>query len=212
MSNARGDMRLASLLAVFQFTARGVPVTYYGEEIGMSQLSLPKRQWKDPVGKRFSWVPGFIPKLLKIHPTRDSSRSPMQWEAVENAGFSPPGVEPWLPVNTNFRQVNAATQKSQPDSLLNTYRQLLKIRASNPALHSGQLELISQEGNSKQLLAYKRSHENQVILVIMNFSGKSISTRQPAKSDQILFKSGEINPGEDGEIYLGPYASALFRI
>ena len=212
MSNIQGDTNMARLLAVLQLTARGVPVIYYGEEIGMSQISLPKQQWMDPVGQRYSWLPVFIPKLLKMGLTRDGCRAPMQWEAEENAGFTPPGLEPWLPVNTDFRQVNAATQQSQPDSLLNTYRQLLQIRASNPAIHSGEFELVSRDGNSQQLLAYKRCHDDQEIMILMNFSGKRLSISQQAKFDQMLFKSGEITQGEHGDIYLGPYAAAIIRI
>ena len=124
MSRIRNDDRLASLLAVFQFTARGVPVTYYGEEIGMSELLLPKDEWIDPVGMRFSWLPGFIPKAMKINPTRDGCRSPMQWNPDENAGFTSPGTKPWLPLNEDIQQVNVSSQLEQPESLLNSYRQL----------------------------------------------------------------------------------------
>jgi alpha-glucosidase len=136
----------------------------------------------------------------------------MQWETVENAGFSPTGVKPWLPVNTDFQQVNTSTQKDLPDSLLNTYRQLLHIRASNPALHSGGFELVFQDGNSKDLLGYKRCYEQQEILVLMNFGKKRISISQPARIDQIIFKSGEITQNDNGDLNLGRYAAVILRI
>jgi len=209
MSRIRKDDRLASLLAVFQFTARGVPVTYYGEEIGMSELFLPKDEWIDPVGMRFSWLPGFIPKAMKINPTRDGCRSPMQWKPGKNAGFTSPGIKPWLPLNEDIQQVNVSTQLEQPESLLNTYRQLLQIRTAHPALQAGKLEIVASENPNSQLLAFTRIYEAQQVLVLLNFGRTPISFVNHTGCQQIAFKVGDINQDRNGNIVVGAYGSAI---
>ena len=209
MSRIRKHDRLASLLAIFQFTARGVPVTYYGEEIGMSELFLPKDEWIDPVGMRFSWLPGFIPKAMKINPTRDGCRSPMQWNPGENAGFTSPGIKPWLPLNEDSQQVNVSSQLEQPESLLNTYRQLLQIRTAHPALQAGKLEIVASENPNSQLLAFTRIYEAQEVLMLLNFGRTPISFVNPTGCHQVAFKVGDLNHDRDGNIELGAYASAI---
>jgi glycosidase len=209
MSRIRKDDRIASLLAVFKFTARGVPVIYYGEEIGMSELFLPKDEWIDPVGMRFSWLPGFIPKAMKINPTRDGCRSPMQWKPGENAGFTSPGIKPWLPLNEDIQQVNVSTQLEQPGSLLNTYRQLLQIRTAHPALQAGKLEIFASEKPNSQLLAFTRIYEAQQVLVLLNFGTTPISFVNHTGCQQVAFKVGDINQDRNGNIEIGAYASAI---
>ncbi len=209
LSRIGGDRRKAQLLAVFQFTARGVPVTYYGEEIGMSGLDLPKNEWKDPVGKRFSWLPAFIPKLMGVSATRDGCRSPMQWSGDENAGFTSPGIEPWLPVNRDYPQVNVSNETNRPSSLLNNYRQLLQIRRKHPALHAGSLEIIPQEDKNSRFLAYFRLYAGEKILVLLNFSDKGIRYPNDSACQREIFRYGEINQDQNGGLTLGPYSAAI---
>ena len=209
LSRIGGDRRKAQLLAVFQLTARGVPVTYYGEEIGMSGLDLPKNEWKDPVGKRFSWLPAFIPRLMGISTTRDSCRSPMQWSGDENAGFTSPGIEPWLPVNRDYPQVNVSNETNRPGSLLNNYRHLLQIRRKHPALHAGSLEIIPQEDKNCRFLAYFRIYAGEMILVLLNFSDKGLRYPNDSACQREIFRFGEINQDQNGGLTLGPYSAAI---
>jgi oligo-1,6-glucosidase/alpha-glucosidase len=209
LSRIGGDRRKAHLLAVFQFTARGVPVTYFGEEIGMSELYLPKNEWKDPVGKHFSWLPAFIPKLMGISATRDGCRSPMQWSGDENAGFTSPGIEPWLPVNRDYPQVNVSNEINRPDSLLNNYRRLLQVRRKHTALHSGSMEIIPQEDKNSRLLAYYRLYAGENILVLLNFSEKEVPYYNDSACQREIFRFGDINQDQNGGISLGPYTAAI---
>lgn len=204
-----GDRRLAALLAVIQFTTRGVPVTYYGEEIGMQQLNLPKNQWLDPVGKRFSWVPGIVLRALRINPARDGCRSPMQWEPAANAGFSTPESRPWLPANQDYAQVNVASQLKSPGSLLNIYRQLLRMRQDYPPLNQGSLEVMPPAQVSGQILAYRRRFDLQVIQVALNFGGSSgVQPVDPA-CEKELFRLGEFTWVGKEEINLGPHSALI---
>lgn len=204
-----GDRQLAALLAVFQFTTRGVPVTYYGEEIGMQQLILPKTQWQDPVGKRFSWVPGIILRALRISPSRDGCRSPMQWEPTVNAGFSTPESATWLPANQDYGQVNVASQLESSGSLLNIYRQLLRLRREHPALNRGSLEVITPVQESGQTLAYQRRCDAQVVQVVLNFGrSRGVQSINPA-CEQELFRLGEISRLGKEQINLSPLSALV---
>ena len=209
MTRIGEDSRLASLLAVFQFTARGVPVTYYGEEIGMSELYLPKNDWKDPVGKRFSWLPEFVPKALKLNATRDGCRSPMQWEREANAGFTAPDTQPWMPVNENYARVNVSSELDQPDSLLDIYQRLLRIRREYPALHSGGIKIIECDRKQPQLLAYVRQADDHEVLVLINFGDKSCTYIDRSGHRQVIFRKGDIQQDENGAIQLEPFSAVI---
>ena len=82
------DVRKAKLLAMLQLTVRGVPCLYYGEEIGMTNLTLPFDTALDPVPHKFKFVPRFVFNLLGLTINRDEVRTPMQWDGTRNAGFS----------------------------------------------------------------------------------------------------------------------------
>ncbi|MBE7158811.1 MAG: alpha-glucosidase, partial [Rhodospirillales bacterium] len=122
-------LQIAKLMAVLGLTPRGTFQMYYGEEIGM-RTTEPKRKEdvRDPIG-----VTGW-PK----EKGRDGERTPMQWTpATPNAGFTPPDVRPWLPVPPSARTANVETESAQPDSLLNFYKLLLRLRHTEPALLAG---------------------------------------------------------------------------
>ncbi|HQL83868.1 MAG TPA: alpha-glucosidase, partial [Spirochaetota bacterium] len=115
----------ARVLAAMLLTARGTPFLYYGEEIGMKNGAITRKQVRDPVGIKY-WP---------LNKGRDPERTPMQWSAGANAGFS--AAEPWLPVAGTFRDVNVAAQTDDPGSLLAWYRDLLALRKKQAALARG---------------------------------------------------------------------------
>ncbi|MGB9880128.1 MAG: alpha-amylase family glycosyl hydrolase, partial [Anaerolineae bacterium] len=131
------DAEIARLCAALMLTLRGTPVLYYGEEIGMTDLLLTDvRQFRDMLGVMAYQVEteifGVSPEEAVFHAARfgrDKCRTPMQWANAPNAGFSPPGVQTWLPVNPNYAQgVNVADELTNPGSLLHFYRRLLRVR------------------------------------------------------------------------------------
>ena len=100
---------------------------------------------------------------------RDRCRTPVQWENAPNAGFSPPDVTTWLPVNPNFASgTNVAIQLEDPSSLLAFYKQLLAVRKETPALIAGDFQPLEQEGEA--VLAFTRNSSEQSCLVLFNFS------------------------------------------
>lgn len=170
MTRLEGDVRKAKLLAMLQLTVRGVPCMYYGEEIGMTNLSLPFRSALDPIPHKFKFIPRFVFNLLGLTINRDEVRTPMQWDGTRNAGFSS-AEGTWLPVHDNYGEVNAEKENSKEDSLLNTIRNLLKIRAKEKSLQEGSLELL--DGLPNGVLGYARKLENDKVVVLLDFSNQS---------------------------------------
>ena len=98
---------------------------------------------------------------------RDGERTPMQWNDSANAGFST--VAPWLPVDDRYQSYNVETEKKDPNSILNYYRQLLALRHTNKALADG--NYIALDESDPSMLSYARSHDGRNVLVVLNMSG-----------------------------------------
>jgi alpha-glucosidase len=175
------DADLARLHAALVLTLKGTPFLYNGEEIGMTDYMLTDiSQVKDTMA---SWHYHTIVTDLGVHPdeamrvtaemTRDKNRTPMQWSNNPNAGFSPRDVKTWLPVNPNYKAgINVRDQQHNPDSLLNYYRHLLRVRKDTPALIDG--EYTPLHSAAKDYFAFLRTSESQTVLVILNLSEKQL--------------------------------------
>jgi glycosidase len=164
----------AKLLAAVQLTTRGVPVIYYGDELGLGHHELPHEAALDPIARRFRFVPRFLHPMLRrrgILLNRDGCRSPMPWHDGEHAGFSADHVErTWLPKHPASAELNVARQERDPGSLLACYRRLLRLRRASKALSAGKLELV---GTCGDLLTFRRSHEHgESAHVTLNFGAR----------------------------------------
>jgi alpha-glucosidase len=131
----------ARVAAMLLLTLRGTPTLYYGDEIGMHDVAIPPERVQDPFEKN---VPG-------IGLGRDPQRTPMQWSAQENAGFTT--GDPWLPIANDYREVNVEAARDDPHSMLTLYRNLIAVRRGEPALEVGRFEPVEAEGD---VLAYIR--------------------------------------------------------
>lgn len=149
----RVGIEQARVAAMLLLTLRGTPTIYYGDEIGMQDVSISKDQVQDPQEKN---IPG---KGLG----RDPERTPMQWDDSEFAGFS--NSEPWLPLMENYKELNVKIEKEDEDSMLNYHKKLIELRQSESALNVGDYVPVYTEGN---LLSYIRKAENKEYLVILN--------------------------------------------
>lgn len=165
----------AKLLALFQFTVRGIPFTYNGEEIGMKQANIPMSKGKDPLAQYYDWIPQFIVNLFGQSLNRDECRTPMQWDATANAGFCPPSAKPWLPVADDYATVNVKHEQNDPNSLLNFYKRVIRLRNETESLKSGRLE-IADVLCTKNIFAYYRISGNEKLLVTLNMSGSELTS------------------------------------
>jgi glycosidase len=138
-------------------TLRGTPTIYYGEEIGMVDVPVSTEDARDPLERR---EPGR---------GRDPERSPMQWDASPNAGFSDPGATPWLPLAPDAAEVNVAGQAEDPHSLLTLTRDLLRLRREHPVLHAGDFERFGPTPDGT--FGFRRIGREGELNVILNLTG-----------------------------------------
>jgi alpha-glucosidase len=147
----------AKIAAMLLLTLRGTPTIYYGDEIGMKDVRIPKDEIQDPQGLN----------MPELNLSRDPQRTPMQWDDTENAGFT--SGKPWLRLDDDFRQVNVKKQKEDPDSMLSLHHNLIALRHAEPALHHG--DYIPVHSNT-QVISFIRQHKDTRFLIVLNFSGK----------------------------------------
>ena len=157
----------ARVAAMLLLTLRGTPTLYYGDEIGLENGAIPPEKLQDPQGLR-----------LGAERTRDVARTPMQWDDSPNAGFSI--AEPWLPILADYRERNVARQSADPASILNLYRQLLRLRRQIPALHGG--AYLPVEAGSEDCFVYQREHGGKRYLVALNFTSEPRRLAIPRES------------------------------
>lgn len=167
--------RSAKCLATLMYLQRGTPFIYQGEELGMTNAPFETREQLRDVEElnllalcrneaelEWAW------RGIKAK-GRDNARTPMQWSAGENAGFTT--GEPWIMLNPNYTEINAEAEECDPDSVLNYYRALIALRNSTPALLRGDWRELLPE--SAQVVAYARELEGEKYTVLCNLSGES---------------------------------------
>lgn len=155
-----GGLPQARLAGMMLLTLRGTPTFYYGDEIGLENGNIPPEKIQDPQGIN-----------LGAHRTRDVARTPMQWDASPNAGFST--VEPWLPVTDDYRTRNVAVQSQDPNSMLSFYRRLFWLRRKSAALNSGDYRSLDAHSDC---FVYLRTYGTERKLVALNFSAEPRTT------------------------------------
>jgi alpha-glucosidase len=198
------DTDINKVLATVLFTTKATSLMYYGEEIGMTTTTPTRKEdVKDPIG-----ITGW-PK----EKGRDGERTPMQWNAGPQAGFST-NPHTWLPVAPNYKTVNVAVESKEPDSQLAWFKELIELRRTNPALHSGKMVMLDTANTS--VLSYERTTENgAAVVVAMNFTAQpeTISLDVPgavktlATDDAALKSATSLN-----NVTLAPYASWIVSV
>jgi alpha-glucosidase len=188
--------QIAKLMAALYLTLRGTPIMYYGEEIGMKTTTPTRREdVKDPIG-RTGWPQ---------EKGRDGERTPMQWDGSENAGFSK--GTPWLPVPETYKTHNVADEAKDPNSVLEFYKQVLKLRHTNAALLQGNYTALNE--SDQNVLSYLRVYKNEGVVVALNMSGKAQSVKLNLKSKGFLSVKKTLATGDaavkGGKVSLEPY-------
>ena len=193
----------ARLAALLLLTLRGTPTLYYGDELGMCDVTIPPERVQDPYEMN---VPG-------IGVGRDPERTPMQWDDTPNAGFCEAEATPWLPVAKNHKKVNVAALKADPDSILNFYRRLIQLRREKVALSVGEYALISADN---EVLAYVRRDETQRFLVVLNFSGEprtfTLKNDFGAASIRLTTRLDREGEGVAQSLELRPYEGVVLEL
>ncbi|HSK91225.1 MAG TPA: alpha-amylase family glycosyl hydrolase [Euzebyales bacterium] len=185
----------ARLALLMLLTLRGTPFFYYGDEIGMANVEIPPERRDD------RWA------VSLRGMTRDSVRTPMQWDAGPNAGFCPEGVQPWLPVGHDHDRVNVARQREEPGSLLHLVRRVLELRRRLPALSTGTYRRLTDV--PEDCLVYLRAHDDGPVVVALNFGERDV-TVDPGFAAALLLETGDASASAQGRtLRLAPGAGAL---
>lgn len=167
----------AKMLAILLHGMQGTPYIYQGEELGMTNVAYDIAEYRDietlNVYKE-RLEKGFTQQELmrSIHAkSRDNARTPMQWNAEENAGFT--GGEPWIKVNPNYKEINAAEQVEDEDSIFGCYKELIRLRKEYPVFMEGNFQMLLKEDEA--IFAYVREDDTAELLVVCNFFDKTVS-------------------------------------
>ena len=173
------------MLAAMYMLQRGTPFIYQGQELGMTNLRLERvEDYEDVMTANTVHIASkLMPKKQVLRMVqegcRDSARSPMQWSAEENAGFTT--GKPWFFVNENYRQINAADEERDPNSVLHFYRKLLAFRKAQPVVLRGEYRELMKD--SRELYVYERSLGQQRLLVVCSFTAKLVRFEAPEGYD-----------------------------
>ena len=163
----------AKMLATMLHGMQGTPYIYQGEELGMTNLKLPLEQYVDvEIHNLFRdrTAEGYSPEAVMESiwaRGRDNARTPMQWTAGENAGFTT--GTPWLSINPNHATVNAEAALADPDSVFYHYQKLIALRKRHKVFRDGSFTLLCPQ--DENVFAYTRDTEQEHLLVVCNFSG-----------------------------------------
>ena len=205
----------AKMLGVLMHMMQGTPYVYQGEELGMTNVAFPDisdyrdidtlNAWNEMTGEL-----GVSPEHMMacIHRrSRDNARTPMQWSAAPNAGFTT--GTPWIGVNPNYETINAEAQENDPDSVLNFYRRLIALRRGLAIITEGDYALLLDD--HPQIFAYQRSWQGQRLYVICSFSAQTFDAPEilPYCGGRLLL----CNYAPDGDTQtLRPYEARVYLV
>ena len=167
----------AKMLAACTHFMRGTPYIYQGEELGMTNAGYTDiAQYEDVESLNYYEILHAAGKSKEeaLHilsaRSRDNSRTPMQWSAAENAGFT--SGTPWLALPDNFTMINAAAERMDPDSIFRFYQTLIRLRKEMPIIQRGDIFFLERENAS--IIAYERAYAEQKLRVYCNFRAANV--------------------------------------
>ena len=203
----------AKMLAAIVHGMRGTPYVYQGEELGMTNAGFTRLdQYRDVESLNHFRIlrdkglsEESVYNILKIH-SRDNSRTPMQWDATPNGGFTT--GEPWLSVNPNTARINAAAQTGDPDSIFSYYQALIRLRKEYDVFALGDFAPLTPEHPS--VLAYRRRWNGETLLCVNNFFRKECTWTCPESLEGFRVLLSNYPDSDPAQVWnLRPYESVL---
>jgi oligo-1,6-glucosidase len=212
----------AKMLATLQFTQRGTPFIYYGDEIGMTNAKDFKledyrdiavfNKYKDLVDTKIVTEEKYL--LGLSYTSRDNSRTPMQWDDSKNSGFT--SGTSWIKTNSNYNEINVENQLEDEQSILNYYRKLIALRNEKEVLVYGNFNEIN--GEDKEIYSYIRELNGERVLIIVNFFGNEPTFKAPIEIDiekaRLVLSNYKLEERrkETKEIVLKPYEARIYSL
>lgn len=205
----------AKMLATALHMMQGTPYIYQGEEIGMTNPNFTTiEQYRDveslnayEIMRNEGKSEEEIREILQ-QKSRDNSRTPMQWSAEENAGFTT--GTPWISVAENYKTINAKAMTNQPESIFYHYQELIKLRKKYDIITHGDYELLYED--HPQVFAYTRNWKDETLLVVNNFYGEEVTVNFDFNEGQILLSNYQDSENALQELRLRPYESVVYLI
>lgn len=215
--------RSKKLLGAMNFMLKGLPFIYQGQEIGMENVVLESIDQVDDISTLDEYQVALNAGLSEKEAlkavnrfSRDNARTPMQWDAAENAGFTT--GTPWLYVNPNYTEINVEAEQTDPASVLNWYKAMISLR-KNPeyketVVYGSTIPVLEDVHN---IMAYYRKTDNQTLLVIGNYQTKAQAVELPCSIKKVLLdntkaeQSGsmELPAVKDGKLTLEGYQAIV---
>ncbi len=219
--DTRYRVESAKLLGTFLHLLQGTPYIYQGEELGMTNAAFASIEDYRDISTRNRYRElveelGVDPQeamQMVYRKSRDNARTPMQWDAGPNAGFT--SGTPWLPVNPNYAEINARQAMADPNSIFHYYRRLIELRKANPVIVEGRYALLLPDDPA--IYAFTRTSEQDRLLVILNFTAGTpqfvLPGELPAERAGLLISNYDVELGGDiRQITLRPYEARVYRL
>ena len=208
----------AKMLATCLHMMQGTPYVYQGEELGMTNVPFRDisdfrdldsiNAYHELVGQGV-FTEEEMMRYLR-YKSRDNARTPFQWDDSENAGFTT--GTPWIMVNPNYTEINAAEQLGRADSVFNYYKELIRLRKTNDVIVYGTYELLLPD--DKELYVYERRLGEKKLLVICNFYGNNRKFTFPEgwDSDRLSVMIGNYSDAQPAaEMDIRPYEAVVLE-
>lgn len=204
----------SKLLTTFILSMRATAFYYFGDEIGMSNIKFDRVDQYNDVELLTNYEQvkakgGDLKRFLegmKIS-SRDNGRTPMQWDTTVNAGFG--AGMPWLPVNGNYKTVNVSAQEKDPNSCLNYFRAMQKLRKENEVLVYGKFTLLDKDNPA--VFAYTREWKGKKWLVLLNFKDKTTTVNTGFELSKATVKMHNYTTASTNGT-LQPYEAVIYEL
>jgi oligo-1,6-glucosidase len=213
-------VRSAKLLATMLLTLRGTTFLYQGDELGMTNYPFTRLDQFNDIEVKNAYkakvLTGQMPEKQFIAESarfgRDNARTPMQWSAAPNGGFTTPGATPWLAVNANYASINAAEELRDPDSVYHFTQKAIALRHAQRAFVYGDFKDL--DPTSAQVFAYTRTlGPGERYLVVLNFSRQPVDYPLPdgLKPGELVLSNLRVGDGKTGLLKLRAWEARVYR-
>ena len=217
LRQAAGDDEAVKMMAAMYFFLRGTPFIYQGQELGMTNFERTDiGQFNDlsSIDQYYrSLEEGFDKKdalrFVNLR-SRDNARTPFPWDDSPNGGFSK--AEPWLEMNGNYREINAAEQYGRGDSVLEFYRQMIAFRQSGPHRECLIYGDIAPVAGPDDVIAYRRTGGGEEIFCYFNFSGERQTVERPGEAVEKIFGNKSTLELTKEHLVLDAYEAVLLKV
>lgn len=209
----------AKAFGAIYFLQKGTPFIYQGQELGMTNVKYHSISEYDDVKTINTYnerIESGVSEEIALKEawvtSRDNSRTPMQWNANKNAGFT--CGKPWIGVNENYKTINVEVEERDENSVLNFYKKLIKLKKSNEALIYGVYDLILKE--DENIFAYTRTLNNEKFLIMANLTGenaKYVYEKEKLNSKDLILNNYEVCEHKNlTEFILKPYECRVYKL